>query len=207
MKKGYTIIIPTMWLFPNSLRDMVSKYDSLSMVKEILIIDNKPSKKIEFNEKKVRVIGIGRNQYVNPSWNFGVKEAKTEKVILANDDITIGNIKNLLKVIEGCLVPGVVIGMDASCYKSGKREWNIIKPKRMTYGFGVFMAMHKTDYKEVPKEFKVWYGDNIQFISNTPIVIAGVKIDTPMAGTTRQLNLRKERIQEKKSFIEYCRNE
>jgi hypothetical protein len=205
MKKGFTIIIPTMWLYLNSLKQMVRKYADISLVKEILIIDNKPSKRIEFTEKKVRVIGIGKNQYVNPSWNFGVKEAKTEKVILANDDITIGNIDTLFTVIDSCLVPGMVMGMDTSCYAHGKKEWSLVKPEKMNYGFGVFMAIHKEDYKEVPKQFKVWYGDNIQFIANSPIVLSGIKIQTPMKGTTSTLNLRKERIQEKKSFLEYCK--
>lgn len=202
--KGYTTIIPTMWFHSKSLQTMVSKYQDNKQIKEILIINNNNSKRLRFTENKVRIIGNGKNQFVNPSWNLGVKETKTEKIIIANDDIIIDKFHVLMEVVESCLIPGMIMGMDKSCYTSDN-IWNLTKPVKMGHGFGTFMALYKKDYIEIPKEFKIWYGDVIQFTALAPLAISGVRVFTPMAGTTSKLNLRRERIQEKQAFLEYCK--
>lgn len=202
--KGFTIIIPTMWYFPEYLADMVSKYDSIAEINEILIINNRQTGQFVLPYKKVRIIGTGKNIFVNPAWNLGVQEAKTDKIILANDDIKINNIKVLIIFINHILKIGKIIGMDTSCFKGLIPIWDAKPISKMNYGFGVFMAITKQSYIPIPKEFKVWYGDTIQFKNNDAIAISGVRIQTPMRGTSRKLDLSRERSLEGKAWRKYC---
>lgn len=202
--KGFTIIIPTMWYFPKELDLMVSRYNKIIEVKEILIINNRKAGQFVLPYKKVRVIGTGKNMFVNPAWNLGVQEAKTDKVILANDDIKINSIKALIVFIDHIIKIGRIIGMDTSCYKGIVPAWDTKPIIKMNYGFGVFMAITKESYISIPKEFKVWYGDAIQFKNNEAVVISGCKIRTPMRGTSRKLDLSRERRLEGKAWKKYC---
>ena len=109
--------------------------------------------------------------------------------------------------ISHILKVGRVIGMDSSCFKENPPNWYAEPVSKMNYGFGVFMAICKESYVPIPDVFKVWFGDTIQFKENTPVAVSGCRIITPMRGTSRKLNLRKERILEPKAFKEYCKNE
>ncbi len=202
--KGYTIIIPTMWYYPDYLIEMVSRYNAITEIAEILIVNNRKEGELKFTENKVRVLGDGNNQYVNPSWNLGVRESKTDKIILANDDIKIEKVRGLIAYADHFLKVGRVIGVDSTCFKSDTPNWEAKFTNKMNYGFGVFLTINKQSYVPIPKEFKVWYGDTIQFKENTPISIAGCRIVTPMQGTSSKLNLRKERVSELKAFNKYC---
>jgi hypothetical protein len=203
--KGFTIIIPTMWYFPKRLQSMVKAYDKIPCVKEILIINNRREGKIKLSSKKVRVLGNGVNMFVNPAWNLGVKETKTDKVIIANDDIIIKEVERVINIMNYLVIPLTVVGLDSSSYRGETVARGVNFPKQMEHGFGVFMAMYKTSYVEVPKEFKVWYGDNIQFINNDPATITGFKVETNMRGTSRRLNLNKERKSELNAWKNYCK--
>ena len=129
---------------------------------------------------------------MNPSWNLGVDEAKFAKVIIANDDITIPKIDELLAMIDGNLEPGMIIGADMNCFV--QRRTQSVSTMRireaygdgMRYGFGVFMALYKKDYVQVPAELKIWFGDKIQFHTLNPHVFE-TDIQTKMSVTTRAL--------------------
>ena len=201
--KGITIIIPTMWYFPKQLQKMVRKYDAIDEIKEILIINNRGVREIDIPLKKVRVLGTGHNMFVNPAWNLGAKEAKTEKIIIANDDIVIEEVEKVINIMKWLIIPLTIVGLHSSSYEKETTSRGVNFPKAMEHGFGVFMGLYKTSYVEVPKEFKVWYGDNIQFINNDPVTISGFKVATNMRGTSRRLNLNKERVSELAAWKNY----
>ena len=47
MSNFFSIVIPTMWL-SDKIQTMLDKYEDCSLVKEIIIIDNNPNKKINY---------------------------------------------------------------------------------------------------------------------------------------------------------------
>lgn len=88
--KYFSIVIPTMWK-SNKIFGMLPVYEKSKYVKEIIIIDNNPKKKIDLSEyKKIRYYTKGKNIYVNPSWNWGYA-LSNYNLILANDDIIIND--------------------------------------------------------------------------------------------------------------------
>ena len=193
-----------MWYHTDLLNAMVSEYDKCDLVKQVLIINNRDEGKIELNSDKVVIIGNGNNIFVNPAWNLGVKEATTEKVILANDDIWIKGVCTLLYIMNAALSESKVVGLSPQSFGMNGGSLNSDKVTGISYGFGVFMGICKQSYKVIPKEFKVWYGDAIQWRHNTPITLTH-GIYTKMRGTSAKLNLSKERKEERIAWRNYIK--
>lgn len=205
----YSVIIPTMYFHKEQLVSMLSLYNSIDYIGEILIINNNSDLAVQFNEyKKVKTIGTGVNMYVNPSWSFGVKNAKFDKIILVNDDITVmGDLSSLLEKVAYILREGVIVGVGEKCYSNEVSRIQLIKrpiidKTRMGYGFGVFMCMSKSTFLNtpIPDAFLVWYGDHVLYYKNTAWVFEGVCIITGMRGTTSKINLSGFAAKEKQAF-------
>lgn len=196
MTKGITIIIPTMWYHPDLLLSMLLEYEKCDKVKEVIIINNREEGRIALPGNKTTVIGDGTNMFVNPAWNLGVRKAKTKKVILANDDIWIKDVSKLISNMDCLLIPGKVIGLHPRSFEINGKPLHSDRTTGMGYGFGVFMGICKRSYIPIAKEFKVWYGDAIQWEFNTPLTLFHV-IVTEMGGTSKKLNLTKERKEER----------
>lgn len=207
--KPFTIIIPTMWLHTDMLNQMIQKYIECPFVEVVKVISNAPMPKNYIpRDFRVEILTEGRNLYVNPSWNKGVADSSTESVVLANDDIFINNLDALLAIIDLSLSHGQIIGMDSSCFKyTYKANGHVISivpgPQRMEYGFGVFMAIKRKSYVPIPEQFKVWYGDKIMYINNTPRVVKNVRVITKMRGTSATMDLSRERKSERQAFLKY----
>ena len=93
-----SIVIPTMWR-SNKILKMLPIYEKSELVKEVIIIDNDP--KLTPNLKpytKVLYYTNGNNIYVNPAWNLGYT-LSSHRVILANDDIIIDELDNVLNLL------------------------------------------------------------------------------------------------------------
>lgn len=193
LTEGYTVIIPTMWVNTNLLHNMLLIYQDEELIKQIIIIDNEPSKGLKLdNLNKVRIISKGENIIVNPAWNWGVEETKTNKIIIVNDDILITqeSFKKVIRLIDKNLEPGVIIGPYKTCYKRyglDTGELRIEDGEKITsWGFGTFMFMYTESYVNIPHYFKVWVGDEIQYYCNKPKVIKGFEIVTKMSETVNQ---------------------
>ena len=199
-----------MWLHPGLLQSMVEKYTACSLIKEILIINNDETRRIDLKSQKVRLIGSGENIFVNPAWNLGVKEAKTECVIIANDDIIIPELENAVQTIDSALKPGMVIFPHKSCYpQKGKLTGlpRIEQGDSPDYGFGVFMSMYKSTYHIIPDELRIWWGDHLQWdYSEKQMHLKGIEIQTDMRGTTRTMNLKGESHKEKMFYQEWIKD-
>ena len=188
----YTVIIPTMWKAVDQLTCMLQKYDENPLIGEILIVQNAPNIPFSNNYKKVRFLNDGTNLFVNPSWNLGVREAKFDKVIIANDDIYIPEINSLLTLLDSSLRHGAIIGADANCFEQRReRPVNTMKVRqcegKMGYGFGVFMVMHKKDYIQIPKELRIWFGDTLIYKALDAYVFEAM-IQTKMRTTSKTLS-------------------
>lgn len=203
---SFSVIIPTMWRKTDYLLAMLDLYDYSKLVGEVLLIDNEKGfdrKKLEVF-KKVVILNNGENLFVNPSWNLGVSKAKNDKIILANDDIFIADVECVLHTMYMNLREGQIIGIGKNCFEQKRTKelgkLRIIPVDRREYGFGVFMALLKESYVEIPDQLKVWYGDTLLSIVNKPFVVEGIDVKTNMRETSKTLELNKQRIREKMFF-------
>ena len=168
----FSVIIPTMGVLDPI--PWILELSKCPLVGEILIIDNSDGKLPTLTNaflKKIKVIYSGSNIYVNPAWNLGVKEAKFENIILANDDLLLDDINGLLSFIAENLKDGMVIGLNPA--QDG--PYSLSGGHYIGRGWGRFIAIKKGSYKPIPEELKVWYGDNLLSLINTPCNISGVK--------------------------------
>lgn len=168
----FSIIIPTMQKDVEILNKLIFELDSSNLVNEILIIDNS-AKGFTSNSKKVRVIVPKKNLFVNASWNLGVKEAKNQVVGIFNDDIIlpINFIEEVNNFIQKTPDFGI-IGLDSTYIKNYEKKDFETYPNNSnltfkpfyktiyTEYFGSAFFIKKENYYEIPKNIKVWCGDN-----------------------------------------------
>lgn len=168
----FSIIIPTMQKDVEILNKLIFELDNSSLVDEILIIDNS-TKGFLSNSKKVRVIVPKENLFVNPAWNLGVREAKNEIVGIFNDDILLP--LNFIEEVNNFIqkTPDFgIIGLDSNYMRNyekkdfetypnnSKLTFRPFKKTIYTEYFGSAFFIKKENYYEIPKNIKVWCGDN-----------------------------------------------
>lgn len=168
----FSIIIPTMQKDVEILNKLIFELDNSSLVDEILIIDNS-TKGFLSNSKKVRVIVPKENLFVNPAWNLGVREAKNEIVGIFNDDILLP--LNFIEEVNNFIqkTPDFgIIGLDSNYIRNYEKKDFETYPNnsKLTFKpfdktiyteyFGSAFFIKKENYYEIPKNIKVWCGDN-----------------------------------------------
>jgi glycosyltransferase involved in cell wall biosynthesis len=175
MENKVSVIIPTMFRCVNITNNLLESLYEDPSVSEVIIIDNTEDQsnidKITVNEK-LQIHSQGKNIYVNPAWNLGVSIAKEDIIAIINDDVTIPN--NLFSALSQ--VDFKEIGIVGACHPTIQQvecpvRFNIENaelfavPERM-WGYGIFMAMHKNTYINIPEDMLVWCGDDYLFHQN-----------------------------------------
>ena len=164
------VIIPTMWRAPEITISALSKYLTINEIKKIIIIDNDSNKRPKvnlLNSSKIKLIDFKKNIYVNPAWNIGVQNANNSLMCLCNDDIIIDRL--LLQTIY--LLDLVdCSGIDLIGVRGIDRHGFLLSPfsidKTKNLGvqsdglFGAAMFIRKENYKPIPDDLKVWFGDD-----------------------------------------------
>lgn len=205
----WTIIIPTMWFYPDLLHTMLAKYEACPYITEVLVVNNNESSRVPLPYSKVRIIGSGVNMFVNPAWNLAVEHTHTEKMVLGNDDIEItSSLDDLFSTLNRSMRPGMAVGPHSSCipmYKLENPKTCVVEPGggSMKAGSGIFVCMYKKDYHVIPEELPVWHGDLIQYEINDYRVFRGATIVTNMRGTTSKIfrtNEGQARLQAERQF-------
>ena len=160
---------------------MVEVYNDCRLIDEVIIINNDTSKTIPLVNDKITYLNQKENIYVNPAWNLGIKKAKNKKVIIANDDVIIERLEELLEKANESDFD--LIGVDYNACQVDK-EIQINPCSEMAWGYGCFMILNKAIYKPINEELKIWFGDNIIF-SNTKrtATFGGVFVNTKMGET------------------------
>lgn len=168
----FSIIIPTMQKDVEILNKLIFELDNSNLVDEILIIDNS-TKGFLSNSKKVRVIIPKENLFVNPAWNLGVRQAKNEIVGIFNDDILLP--LNFIEEVNNFIqkTPDFgIIGLDSNYMRNyekkdfetypnnSKLTFRPFKKTIYTEYFSSAFFIKKENYYEIPKNIKVWCGDN-----------------------------------------------
>lgn len=172
MTKKLSIIIPTLQKRPEFLYQLVNSLVKDDSVGEVIVIDNS-TKGLDFNNEKVKVIIPQENLFVNRSWNLGVQESKYDYIGIFNDDICIPE-DFCSKIIEKISDKIGVIGTNGYSMINKSYEPETITDNSFeleevpytTFNYGVMLFMHKNNYYQIPKELKIFYGDDYLFVMN-----------------------------------------
>ncbi len=176
----YSVIIPTMWRSERTL-PLIEALVNCKYVGEVIVIDNAPGFIPLFpTSPKLTFITNGQNNYVNPSWNMGVRLAKFDNIALCNDDITF-NPDDVFKLDIGF---GQLIGMHKDNYSTQPTP-SIKKTHHREHGFGCLMLMRKSTFVPVPEEMRVSFGDDWLFNHAIETFTLQIPIATEMSTTSR----------------------
>ncbi len=182
-----SFIIPTL-LKSSFLLDLLDGLNKEETVGEIILINNAVSPlNLKNNFEKLKVIGPAENLFVNPSWNLGVSHAKYDKIAICNDDILFDFSK--LKIIDEFINKKLgVIGVSRAAFDDSALDlpFAFVKSSGRNWGFGTLMFIHKSNYKCIPNDLKIWHGDDYIFYcqKNPNYVIEGFSIQTKMSSTS-----------------------
>lgn len=174
MERKFSIIIPTLLKRPDILSNLLSNLYEDDAVSEILLINNSEEYAQELLpvSNKLKVLETTSNIYVNPSWNLGVKASSQEFIGILNDDITVPEkIFSIIAQIpiETCGVLGMShphIFQTESPDRYAVQNIQIAQTDTRTWGYGIFMVMHKKNYIESPREMLIWCHDDFLFHMN-----------------------------------------
>lgn len=171
------VIIPTLMKIDIApLRYSLGEICSNAQINKVVIIDNSGdgqfSKKIDFDDKKIEVCELNANIYVNPAWNLGVSKCESENILIMNDDIFCSSqvISQVSEVMQDKDV-GICSVDTINCkktedYVSHIKYHNLLDTNNV-FGnsdnnkTGWFFCMRKKDWKPIPEDMKLWYGDDL----------------------------------------------
>ncbi len=179
----YSVIIPTMWRSPRTLK-LISDLVQCDKVGEVIIIDNNPGDNF-ISGGKVKILSNGKNNYVNPSWNMGVHAAAYPLIALCNDDINF-NANKMFELEPEC---SDIFGLGVLSYEI-EREFDyptVTPSSSRAHGWGCLMMFRKEDYKPIDERLKVSFGDDWLFLNFAQRYnINGVRVETEMSTTSRE---------------------
>ena len=187
----FSVIIPTIWKSEYTM-ELLERYSKSDYVGEIILIDNAPTKDIVID--KLIHIKEETNTYVNPAWNKGVKLSNYDNITISNDDI-IFNVDEYYYYLEQFPIKDFgFIGSHSDNYKGG--EFSTIELEKYNNqnnvgGWGCLFSFHKRNWKPIPEQLKIWYGDNyIHATHPTILQLRGFKIETKMSTSSDDMSVR-----------------
>ena len=217
-------IIPTMWRKPSFTINALRYYVSLEEITKIIIIDNDISRRPKsevFDSNKLKILDYGENLYVNESWNRGMENAGEQLICISNDDIRVDKLAISLVSEFESLNPnaidliGVSNDVSTKCFGICPFKMDISKNIGLQAGglFGIAMFIRKKNYKQIPKDLKVWFGDDYLARSCKNVyTISPIKITGGMSATVSSLRneggniddlIKKDKIIWKNKYINY----
>jgi len=187
----FSVIIPTMWK-SEYVEELLKRFSESDYVGEIILIDNAPELKKEINLEKVIHIRESENTFCNPAWNKGVTLSKYDNISMPSDDIML-DVNEYYSYFEQLLQINDFknlgfIGSHSENYELDKsenphfEEYDNITNKG---GWACIFSFHKSNWKPIPNELKIWYGDNwIHMVCRPILQLRGMKIETKMSTTS-----------------------
>lgn len=170
-----SVIMPTMWK-GDHWKKMIPLLDVNPLIGEIIIVDNDQNNNFMFKQhlyNKIKHLKSDVNLFVNPSWNLGVSISKFENICLLSDDVFF-DINCLNSVFEKITPENGLIGFSSSSIFVNEEsiffsEWEqkTINPiNHIHHKFGICMFLHKSNYRTIPENLKIFYGDTFLFSQN-----------------------------------------
>lgn len=170
-----SVVIPTIWKSPYVM-DLLNFLEHTETVGEVILVDNDITKTKDLSHlTKVKHIQNPQNNFVNPSWNQGVKITTFDNLCIMNDDLIVPR-----KVFELCdtfLSPDInMIGLspivwnyiydDVKYIKEPEHITLLFTPKRF-FGYGCCFFIHKSNWVDLPENMKIQFGDDYLFFTST----------------------------------------
>ena len=168
-----TVVVPTMWRHSPFL-DFAQDFLELNVVEHLIIIDNDISRRPNhpvLTNSKITIFEFGKNIFVNPAWNLGVNNSKTNIVCILNDDLNFDI--RLFNRVSKFIKPDMgAIGLSNGIAEFGQ---TILTDGMINFepfhgqiceGFGNLMFVHKSTWKDIPDGLNIAYGDNFIFEQN-----------------------------------------
>lgn len=179
MESKFSVIIPTL-LKSGHLGSLLNSLQQSDDVDEIIIIDNTGT--YQKQHSKVKILTKGKNIYVNPAWNWGVREARNENICICNDDLTFDPI--ILKYISLNIHKGVIGMSTANYYLKEQGVYSIVPMKERCWGWGCCLFLKRSNYVAIPDDLLIACGDDY-LIANIPaFVIEGMQLFWTNISTT-----------------------
>ncbi|WP_115165287.1 glycosyltransferase family 2 protein [Micrococcus luteus] len=183
-----SVIIPTLQRSAE-LREVAQLCGNHPQVLEVLIVNNAPQP-LPWVQGKIRVLQQEGNIFVNPAWNLGVEQARGRLVAIVNDDVLFH--PSVLDAVARWLnLPWVgMIGVDGAGMNMPGDTRLRLRPasyEDVRTGFGVFMALRRSDYVPIPTDGpRIWGGDDWLFQAQRRPnwVIRGGGFTTDMSATS-----------------------
>ena len=172
-----SVIVPTMLLCPYDVFIYtLTEMQSNPLIGEIIIINNSQKSILDellITKDKLVILDQSSNIGVNPAWNLGISMAKYENYVIINDDVlcyssiynkceyilrendriglvTVKTINNITKNEYSKLKSSDIINISTSISNNGRIGW--------------FMAGRVREWVIIPKEFTIFYGDDIIYL-------------------------------------------
>lgn len=176
MERKFSVVIPTMKRCWDVTLKLLENLYNDPAVGEIILIDNSETMEaysFPFGDNKwidkLKPVQMDHNMYVNPSWNWGVSKASFEYIALVNDDVLLP--QNIMSALaQGPIDKLGVLGMfeqsvlpidNHDPFYADKVE--LVPVDTRWNAFGIFMIMHKSNYRVIDDRMKIFCGDDSIF--------------------------------------------
>ena len=188
----FSIVIPTLFKVLNLTERLILSLVEDEAVGEVIIINN-TDYWYDLKHDKIKIVNCYHNIFVNPAWNLGVELANFEYVALLNDDILVPNnfFSNLL---DFNIDAWDLLGYNAtSCEIYHNQNELTLFDSEITeiayveerpFNYGVLMVCRKDKYKEIPKEYKIWCGDDYLFYNSHCTAMIDCKLKIMQSATS-----------------------
>lgn len=171
-EKRLTVVIPTLQKNKELLINLLKTLDSDGSVNEIILIDNS-LKGLDYSNSKLKIIIPKENMFVNPSWNYGVREAQNDIVALLNDDITIpanfcSRVVEKMSPNMGCVGFSIdnIQEMQNINRSPDMSDLSLEETEFRGNHWGIAIFFYKSSYVEIPNEMKIFCGDDWIFLQS-----------------------------------------
>lgn len=171
----FSVIVPTVWKVNDYMQKLIASLDNVTVIDEILIINNKAENTPEWihSFNKVQVITPKKGLYFNPSLNLGVDRARNELCCVINDDglidcdifsFILNNMPDKLGAIfmDPFSINGKLVTQELHPFNSKNfpKEKKLIRYNNIVeHGPGMFFCFFKCDFVYIPEEIQHLYGD------------------------------------------------
>jgi hypothetical protein len=204
----FTVVIPTIWKSEYTL-ELIKRYCECECVEEVLLINNrKEDTPILIQNSKLKVYDMEENIFVNPAWNYGVTMANTDYITISNDDI-LYNVDEYYELLNQIISQQPLenlgyIGSHSENYIISENKTPILEQydnQTNKGGWGCLFTFHKQNWKTIPEQLKIWYGDNwIHMVARPILQLSGINIETKMSTSSDLEEIREVRDNDTKEW-------
>ena len=203
-----SVIIPTMWK-ANEINIMLPHLNDHPLIGEIILIDNEPSQKNETtcSLSKVNYVTFEKNIFPTPSWNYGYKNAKFDKLFIINDDVLF-SIAIVDAIYDAINDQNGIITIDQKSVRqpllslNDKHEWiSKITPEKiklepcgkLKHKAAIMIGIHRNSYELIPEELLIHFNDYFLFKicemkKKQNLTILGAEAHTEMSKTVKDFS-------------------